>query len=51
MFNRLMQRMIFVTNYYGLFQGLLSLPRMILGNFINFINFMANWRALRQVIA
>jgi bacteriophage N4 adsorption protein B len=48
MINRLAQRMIFVTNYYGLFQGLLSLPRMILGNFINF---MANWRALRQVMA
>lgn len=48
MFNRLVQRTIFVTNYYGLFQGLFSLPRMILGNFINF---MANWRALKQVIA
>jgi len=48
MINRLAQRMIFVTNYYGLFQGMLSLPRMILGNFINF---MANWRALKQVIS
>lgn len=48
MVNRLAQRMIFVTDYYGLFQGLLSLPRMLLGNFINFL---ANWRALKQVIS
>ncbi len=48
MSNRLLQRMIFVTQYYGLFQGMLALPRMILGNFINFF---ANWRALKQVIA
>jgi len=31
-----------------LFQGMFALPRMILANFINFF---ANWRALRQVIA
>lgn len=47
MTNRILQRTIFVTQYYGLFQGLLSLPRMLLGNFINF---MANWRAIKQVI-
>lgn len=47
MVNRLVQRTIFVTNYYGLVQGLLSLPRMLLGNFINFL---ANWRALKQVV-
>lgn len=48
MLNRLVQRTVFVTNFYGIFQGLLSLPRMILGNYINFL---ANWRALSQVIA
>jgi bacteriophage N4 adsorption protein B len=48
MTNRILQRTIFVTQYYGLFQGLLSLPRMLLGNFINFL---ANWRAIKQVIA
>lgn len=47
MSNRIVQRTIFVTQYYGLFQGLLSLPRMLLGNFINFL---ANWRAIKQVI-
>lgn len=47
MSNRILQRTIFVTQYYGLFQGLLSLPRMLLGNFINFL---ANWRAIKQVI-
>lgn len=47
MTNRILQRTFFVTQYYGLFQGLLSLPRMLLGNFINFL---ANWRAIKQVI-
>lgn len=47
MSNRILQRTIFVTQYYGLFQGLLSLPRMVLGNLINFL---ANWRAIKQVI-
>jgi len=47
MTNRIFQRTIFVTQYYGLFQGLLSLPRMLLGNLINFL---ANWRAIKQVI-
>ena len=47
MTNRLLQRMFFVTNYYGIMQGLLSAPRMVVGNFINFL---ANWRALKQVI-
>lgn len=47
MSNRILQRAIFVTQYYGLFQGLLSLPRMLLGNFVNFL---ANWRAIKQVI-
>ncbi|MBB1199799.1 phage adsorption protein NrfB [Enterobacteriaceae bacterium 89] len=47
MCNRILQRVIFVTIYYGLAQGLLSVLRLFWGNLINF---MANWRALRQVI-
>lgn len=47
MANRILQRIIFVTVYYGLAQGLLSILRLFWGNLINF---MANWRALRQVI-
>lgn len=45
--NRMVQRVIFVSGYYGLVQGLLSIPRLVWGNFINF---MANWRAIRQII-
>jgi len=45
--NRLFQRGWFVTRYYGLVEGLLSAPRMI---WSNFINFFANVRALRQVM-
>ncbi len=48
MLNRMLQRLIFVTRYYGLMQGLMSLPRLFWGNIINF---MANWRALSQIIA
>ena len=47
MINRMVQRIIFVTVYYGLLQGVLSVFRLFWGNIINFI---ANWRALRQVI-
>ncbi|WP_336707228.1 MULTISPECIES: cyclic di-3',5'-guanylate-activated glycosyltransferase NfrB [unclassified Cedecea] len=47
MANRISQRIIFVTGYYGLGQGLMSIPRLFWGNLINF---MANWRAIRQVI-
>jgi adsorption protein B len=47
MMNRMLQRAFFVTTYYGLFEGLLSAPRLVWGNLINF---MANWRAIRQVI-
>ncbi|OAT19472.1 type II secretory pathway ATPase/Tfp pilus assembly pathway ATPase [Buttiauxella noackiae ATCC 51607] len=47
MSNRIIQRMIFVTGYYGLAQGLLVIPRLFWGNLINF---MANWRAIKQVI-
>ncbi|MBU6960802.1 phage adsorption protein NrfB [Pseudomonas sp. CVAP len=45
--NRLFQRAWFVTRFYGLGQGLLSAPRMM---WSNFVNFFANLRALRQVM-
>ncbi|MGE8149743.1 cyclic di-3',5'-guanylate-activated glycosyltransferase NrfB [Pseudomonas vancouverensis] len=45
--NRLFQRCWFVTRYYGLGEGLLSAPRMM---WSNFVNFFANLRALRQVM-
>ncbi|BAN47482.1 cyclic di-3',5'-guanylate-activated glycosyltransferase NrfB [Metapseudomonas resinovorans] len=45
--NRLFQRAWFVTRFYGVFQGLLSAPRMM---WSNFVNFFANLRALRQVL-
>lgn len=48
MLNRMLQRLIFVTRYYGIVQGLMSIPRLFWGNVINF---MANWRALSQIIA
>ncbi|MFA9441072.1 cyclic di-3',5'-guanylate-activated glycosyltransferase NrfB [Uliginosibacterium sp. sgz301328] len=47
MANRMLQRVIFVSSYYGLFQGLMSLPRLFWGNLINFL---ANWRAIRQIV-
>lgn len=47
MTNRILQRVIFVTAYYGLAQGGLSVLRLFWGNLINF---MATWRALRQVL-
>lgn len=48
MLNRMLQRLIFVTRYYGIVQGFMSIPRLFWGNVINF---MANWRALSQIIA
>ncbi|MBM3114756.1 cyclic di-3',5'-guanylate-activated glycosyltransferase NrfB [Jeongeupia naejangsanensis] len=48
MSNRMLQRIIFVSGYYGLSQGLMALPRLFWGNLINFL---ANWRALSQIIA
>jgi bacteriophage N4 adsorption protein B len=47
MTNRVAQRVIFVTRYYGLQQGLLSIPRLLWGNLINFL---ANYRALKQTV-
>ena len=37
MVNRIVQRVIFVTGYYGLTQGLLSVLRLFWGNLINFM--------------
>lgn len=48
MVNRILQRVYFVTSFYGLGQGLLSILRLFWGNLINFL---ANWRAMVQVIA
>lgn len=45
--NRLFQRCWFVTRFYGIFEGLLSAPRMM---WSNFVNFFANLRALKQVM-
>lgn len=45
--NRLFQRSYFVTRYYGLWQGLLSIPRMV---WSNVVNFFANLRAIRLVV-
>ncbi len=45
--NRMLQRFIFVRRYYGVVQGLLSIPRQFWGNIINFF---ANLRAIRQVM-
>ena len=47
MSNRIAQRIIFVTRYYGIAQGLLAVPRLLWGNLINFL---ANWRALKQTL-
>jgi len=45
--NRLFQRFFFVCTYYGVWQGLLSAPRTLWGNVINFF---ATWRALVNVL-
>lgn len=45
--NRMAQRIIFVSGYYGVKQGLLSIPRLLWGNLVNFL---ANWRAIRQIV-
>ena len=47
MINRMVQRVFFVTGYYGLVQGLLSVPRLFWGNLVNFL---ANCRAIRQIL-
>lgn len=45
--NRMVQRIVFVSAEYGVVQGLLSVPRLAWGNLINFL---ATWRAIRQVL-
>jgi bacteriophage N4 adsorption protein B len=45
--NRIVQRMIFVRRYYGIVQALVSPLRLFWGNLINFL---ANLRAISQVI-
>ena len=47
MLNRILQRIYFVSIYYGLAQGLMSVPRLLWGNYINFL---ANWRAIKRII-
>lgn len=45
---RCFHRFYFVNQYYGLFQGVLSLPRMVWGNVINFFACM---RAIKLVVS
>ncbi len=47
MANRMFQRVIFVSGYYGIVQGLMSIPRLLWGNLINFL---ANCRAIVQIV-
>lgn len=47
MLNRIAQRMFFVSSYYGIVQGLMSVPRLLWGNLVNFL---ANWRAISQAL-
>ncbi|AII49706.1 hypothetical protein KR52_11220 [Synechococcus sp. KORDI-52] len=46
--NRVVQRVYFTTIFYGLSSGIIAIPRMV---WANWINFRANWRAYRQVLA
>lgn len=47
MANRMVQRVVFVSGYYGIAQGLMSIPRLLWGNLINFL---ANCRAIAQIV-
>jgi bacteriophage N4 adsorption protein B len=47
MVNRVAHRVYFSTRYYGLREGLLAIPRLFWGQVINFL---ANWRALVQIV-
>ncbi|MFP4351450.1 MAG: glycosyltransferase [Puniceicoccaceae bacterium] len=44
---RLLNRFICTTRFYNLFQGFLAVPRMLVGNFVNF---WAAWIAVRQFV-
>ncbi len=46
--NRLFQRCYFAGSFYGVAQGVLAAPRML---WSNWVNFFANLRAMKQVIA
>ncbi|MBK3874108.1 glycosyl transferase family protein [Stutzerimonas frequens] len=46
--NRLIQRCYFAGSFYGVMQGALAAPRML---WSNWVNFFANLRALKQVLA
>ncbi|PLZ04496.1 type II secretion system protein E [Burkholderia sp. WAC0059] len=41
---RIVQRVYFVTRLYGWAHGLLSVPRMVIGNFVNFMAVARAWR-------
>jgi len=47
MCNRILQRIVFVSGYYGVKQGLLAIPRLL---WSNLVNFLANWRAIKQIV-
>lgn len=42
--NRIFHRMYFVSLYYGWHQGVLSVPRMIVSNFVNFMAVSRAWK-------
>jgi len=46
--NRIVQRIIFTGSFYGLVPALMAVPRMV---WANWVNFFANLRAFRQVMA
>ncbi|WGS53255.1 glycosyl transferase family protein [Paraburkholderia sp. D15] len=41
---RVVQRVIFTTRLYGWEHGVLSVPRMVIGNFVNFLAVFRAWR-------
>lgn len=41
---RVIQRVIFTTRLYGWEHGILAIPRMVIGNFINFLAVFRAWR-------
>jgi adsorption protein B len=51
MVNRCVQRFIFVGRLFGPFQGLLALPRILVGNFVNFAATVRAWRLFLQHLA
>ena len=46
--NRVIQRVYFTSIFYGFASGLMAIPRMI---WANWINFLSNFRAFRQVLS